>query len=229
MLFTLLAAAPAIALAWVAAILAALTVHEFSHALMAKFRGDRTAEWEGRLTLNPLSHIDPIGFLSLLLVGFGWAKPVPYNPNNLKDAKWDQVAVALMGPVSNLILATVAALVLRLLVWSGIVSSLNLLVIFLFLLVFINLGLAFFNFIPVHPLDGSKMFFVLFNHPKHFELRRIVGTYGSQILMALVVLSLVTPFNPFFFVDIPTQAACDFLLSEDCRGFFGAMLSAVSR
>ncbi|OGL67208.1 hypothetical protein A2856_04070 [Candidatus Uhrbacteria bacterium RIFCSPHIGHO2_01_FULL_63_20] len=227
MFFNLILASPMMAIAWVAAIMLSLTVHEFSHALVGKWRGDRTAEHEGRLTLNPLAHVDPLGFLSLLLVGFGWAKPVPYNPYNLRNPAWDGVAIALAGPFSNLLLASMSAFALRFLVGSQIITQLNLLVVFLFFLILLNLGLAFFNFIPVHPLDGSKLFFALTDHPKYARLRFAVAHYGPQLLMALVVISLVTPFNVFFFVSAPTYAACDFLLSDHCQGFLGAVLGAI--
>ncbi len=85
MFLTLLFSSPPLALAWIVAILSSLTIHEFSHGLIAKWKGDMTAEREGRLTLNPLAHLDLIGFIPLLLFGFGWAKPVPFNPYNLKD------------------------------------------------------------------------------------------------------------------------------------------------
>ena len=91
MFLNLLFGSPAIAVAWLVAILLTLTIHEFSHALVGKLRGDKTAVYEGRLTLNPMAHLDPTGFILLLLFGFGWAKPVPYNPYNLKDPKWDSV------------------------------------------------------------------------------------------------------------------------------------------
>lgn len=226
MFLTLLSIAPALALAWVVAILVSLTVHEFAHALTARARGDRTAEWEGRLTLNPLSHIDWMGFFALLFMGFGWAKPVPYNPNNLRDAKWDQVRVALMGPISNVALAAIAALLIRVLLGSG-ADAFNLAVVFLFLLVRINLGLAIFNLLPIPPLDGSKLLIALMTHPRHRDLLRALFTYGPQVLMALVFVSLLTSFNAFFFVSIPMDLACDALMGQDCGRFFGAVLSGV--
>ena len=113
MFIELLTNAPAIALAWILAIFISLTIHEFSHALVGKLRGDSTAEREGRLTLNPLAHLDPIGMIPLLLFGFGWAKPVPFNPYNLKNPKWDSVAIALAGPASNFVVASASAVVLR--------------------------------------------------------------------------------------------------------------------
>ena len=96
MLLQLLFSSPAIAVAWLVAIFVSLTIHEFSHAWVAKLHGDRTGEREGRLTLNPIAHIDPVGFIPLLLFGFGWAKPVPYNPYNLKNQRWGTALVAVL-------------------------------------------------------------------------------------------------------------------------------------
>ncbi len=228
MFITLLQANIALAFVWVGAILTSLTIHEFSHALVGKLRGDKTAEREGRLTLNPLSHIDPMGFLALLFLGFGWAKPVPFNPYNLKNPKWDSVAIALAGPISNVLVAMVAALLIRGLVGAQIVTTLNFLVVFLFLLILINLFLAFFNLIPVHPLDGSKLFFALFDAPRYANLRHSVATYGPQVLMIAVIISFVVPgFNVFGFVSTPAFATCDLLLGESCQGFFGAILQVL--
>lgn len=225
MFLDLLRASPMIALAWLAAILFSLTIHEFSHALMSKLRGDHTAEREGRLTLNPLAHLDIVGFIPMLLFGFGWAKPVPYNPYNLKNPKWDSVAIALAGPFSNLVVAVVAALSIRFLVGSQIITSLNLLIVFLFLLIILNLFLMFFNIVPIHPLDGSKLFFALFDAPRYARAREFVSVRGPQILMILIVLSLVSNYNVFFFVSAPAFATCDVLLGDSCVAFFGAVFN----
>lgn len=212
-----------LALAWLAAILLSLTVHEFSHALVARWRGDRTAEREGRLTLNPLAHLDLMGFIPILLIGFGWAKPVPYNPYNLKNPKWDSVAIALAGPASNVIVAAASALAIRFFVGNQIITELNLLIVFLFQLIVLNLFLTFFNVIPVHPLDGSKLFFALFDAPRYARLREVVAVRGPQVLFALILLSFVTPLNVFFFVSEPAFAACDILLGDSCGAFFTAV------
>ena len=216
-----------IALAWVAAILISLTVHEFSHALVGKLRGDRTAEREGRLTLNPISHMDPLGFLLILLFGFGWAKPVPYNPYNLKDPKWDAVKIGLAGPASNLVLAVAAGLGFRFLVGGAALSGLNLLAIFLFLSILLNLFLLLFNIIPVHPLDGSKLFFAIFDQPRHAKLRHLVATRGPQVLMIAVLLSAFTNLNIFFFISEPAFLACDALTGTSCIGYFSAIFSLI--
>ena len=103
MILGLLFSQPVLFIAWIAAILVALSVHEFSHALAGTVLGDNTAKNMGRLTLNPLAHLDMIGTLMLLIVGFGWGKPVPFNPFNLKYPKWGPAIVALAGPFANLI------------------------------------------------------------------------------------------------------------------------------
>lgn len=225
MFLKLLFSSPALAAAWVIAIFASLTVHEFSHALVAYLRGDRTAEREGRLTLNPLAHLDPLGFFMLLIVGFGWAKPVPYNPYNLKDPKWDSVAVALAGPASNFLVAVICGLILRSLLAAGAVASFNLLPIFLFLLAILNLFLMVFNLIPINPLDGSRLFFALFSHPRYARLREFMAFRGQQILVFLLILSFFTSFDVFFFITVPAMALCDLLLGGSCMGFYAQIFS----
>lgn len=223
MFLSLLQFSPAIAIAWVLAIVISLTIHEFSHALVGKWKGDKTAEREGRLTLNPLAHVDVMGFISLLLLGFGWAKPVPFNPYNLKDPKWDAVKIALAGPFANLILASIAAVVLRLLLHSVAVTGFTLLEIFLLLVVILNLFLLFFNVIPVHPLDGSKLLFALLDGPKYAALRQFVFTKGPQVLMFLVFLSLLTNIDVFGFVSAPAYGVCSALVGVHCQSLLAVV------
>ncbi len=227
MFLELLMASPAIALAWIVAIFTSLTVHEFSHALVGKLRGDKTAEREGRLTLNPMSHIDIMGLIPLLLFGFGWAKPVPFNPYNLKDPKWDSVKIALAGPLSNLAMAAASALILKALIGMGVITGVNLLAVFLFLMILLNLFLMFFNIVPIHPLDGSKLFFAIFDKPQHAEMRKFVAFRGPQILMVLVFIALLTRIDVFFFVSKPSFAVCDVLLGESCIAYFSALFSMI--
>ena len=223
MIFSLIQSQPAIALVWILAIVLSLSVHEFSHALMGKLRGDSTAEREGRLTLNPLAHVDWMGFAAVLLLGFGWAKPVPYNPYNLKNPKWDSVLIGLAGPASNLLFSVVSALVFRATTSAG--SSLSLLSVFLLFMTLLNLFLLIFNVIPVHPLDGSKLFFALFDAPKYATLRETVSRRGPQVLLVLVLISILTPINVFFFVSTPAFALCDSLIGSNCMGTLGFLLS----
>jgi Zn-dependent protease len=226
MFLSLISNAPALAVAWILAIMIAMTVHEFSHALVAKFKGDRTGEREGRLTLNPLAHVDLAGFIPLLLLGFGWAKPVPYNPYNLKNPRWDSVMIGLAGPFANLVMASIAALALRALAATTTVSALNLLTAFLFLTILINLFLLFFNLIPVHPLDGSKLFFAIFDAPQYAALRNAVAVYGPQVLFFLVIMSIVG-FNVFGFIATPAFATCDALLGTNCLTFYALIFGSL--
>jgi Zn-dependent protease len=226
MFLNLLLGSPALAVAWLIAIVVSLTIHEFSHALVGKLRGDKTAEYEGRLTLNPMAHVDPTGFILLLLFGFGWAKPVPYNPYNLRDPKWDSVKIALAGPGSNLLMAVVAGAAFQFLVGNGMISAMNLLAVFLFLSILLNLFLMLFNIIPVHPLDGSKLFFALFDHPKYQELREFVATRGPQILFVAVLVSAFTSLDIFFFISGPAFAMCDVLIGGSCNGYFATIFAS---
>ena len=133
-------------------LLFALTVHEYAHAQVADWQGDHTARAMGRLTLNPLAHLDAVGALFIFTMGFGWGKPVPFNPYNLRNKKWGPALVALAGPISNFIMAVLVGLLLRYLHLSG-GALLNFFVMF----VWLNLMLGVFNLIPAPPLDGSHL------------------------------------------------------------------------
>ena len=139
MILNTLFSEPLIFIAWVAAILIALSVHEFAHAWAGHWLGDDTAKMQGRLTLNPLSHISWLGFLMLLLVGFGWGKPVPFNPFNLKDKRWGPAMVSVAGPLSNLIMAVAAGLILHYLVFFQVLAPQNMLIQFLTIFVILNI------------------------------------------------------------------------------------------
>ncbi|MFQ5615193.1 MAG: site-2 protease family protein [Anaerolineales bacterium] len=170
----------------------AFTVHEFAHAWTAVYFGDETPRTQGRLTLNPLVHLDPIGSLLLLFSGFGWARPVQVNPWALnRRSPSAMMWVALAGPVSNLILAIIGSLVFRLspiqpdFTVSGLLPSLG----FLFAeFVWINLILLFFNLIPLAPLDGEKIAMYLFPPSWQDTLNRI-RPYSPMILLAIVFLA----------------------------------------
>ena len=134
-------------------ILIALTVHELAHGFIARKLGDDTAERQGRLTLNPIAHLDFFGTLMLFFGPFGWAKPVPVNPMNFSNPKRDMAFVAAAGPISNIILAALTGLVFRL----GMVTPHSIFAVFLYILFIINIGLAVFNLLPIYPLDGSRI------------------------------------------------------------------------
>ncbi len=157
MLITILFTNPTLFLIVATAILLALSLHEYFHAWTAYFLGDSTAKNEGRLTINPLAHLDPMGTILILIAGIGWGKPVPINPYNLRNQKWGSALVALAGPASNFSMALIVGLVLRFLPIPN-------LAIFYFcsFFVWINLVLGFFNLMPIPPLDGSHIFSTIF-------------------------------------------------------------------
>lgn len=190
------------------ALIVSLVVHEFMHGFVAHLLGDDTAERSGRLTLNPVAHADLMGTVVLplatmaaslgsggLVPVFGWAKPVPYNPYNLRDQKWDAVKIALAGPLSNFALAAIFLLSLRLTVGQLGLNLSNLLVYFLAQLAVINIVLGMFNLLPVPPLDGSKLLRALLTHPKHRDLIFTLETRGPQILLLIIVLDAFSPIS----------------------------------
>ncbi len=173
-------------------ILLALTVHECAHAWVADRLGDPTARMLGRITLNPIKHLDPIGALALFLTGmFGWAKPVPINPGNFKDPARDTLWVSIAGPATNLFLAAVFALIYRLFMVgevplsTGGVDIYGPLFIMVELSIVLNIGLAVFNMIPVPPLDGSKVLQGLLPPDKAIQYARL-EPYGFLILILLI-------------------------------------------
>ena len=171
-------------------LLVAFPIHEFAHALAAYRLGDSTARLFGRLTLNPLAHFDPAGGLmlaiSVLLVGFGfgWAKPTPVNPRNLEGGRWGEAIVAAAGPISNLILAIVAAIPLRFVYATNMDIGFFELVLQLFIV--INLALMLFNLLPIPPLDGSAVLFAFLPPQTAWQLRPILAQYGVLILILLI-------------------------------------------
>ena len=171
----------------------ALCFHEFSHAYVAYILGDDTAQRQGRLTLNPLAHLDPIGSLMILLVGFGWAKPVPVNPLNLNDRHSGMMKVAFAGPASNLLLAFLAGCLVRVVnAFDFPINQTFSTVIYFFL--YINIALAIFNLIPVAPLDGSQIFGTLIGR-KNPELAWKLQVNGPKILFGLILFGLITGFS----------------------------------
>ncbi len=151
-------------LAIIIAFVIALTLHEFAHAWIADRLGDPTARLLGRLTVHPKAHLDPLGTLMILFASFGWAKPVPFDPYNLKSPRRDTMLISLAGPAMNVLIAGIAALLLRLFLLVPLAASLwflvpvfNLLVTTFSMLVIVNVNLAIFNLIPIHPLDGFKI------------------------------------------------------------------------
>ncbi|MBI4434398.1 site-2 protease family protein [Candidatus Uhrbacteria bacterium] len=182
---------PALGLAWVVAILFALSIHEFSHAAVGTALGDPTARDAGRLTVNPLSHIDALGFLMLLLIGFGWGKPVPFDPHQLRNRRWGPALVALAGPTANLIGLVVAGVAIAAIDRVSALPANNLLVLTLAFFFQINLVLFLFNLIPIPPLDGSKLLLGALDHPRHAATRFFLETRGPMLLLGLIIVDSV--------------------------------------
>ncbi len=174
-------------------LLVGFPIHEFAHALAAWWLGDGTAKLFGRLTLNPVAHFDPLGgivlVISVLFGGLiiGWAKPTPVNPANLRDRHNGEVIVALAGPASNLIMALVGALALRLLLPAEASVPPRLLVL-LFDFVLFNVMLGIFNLIPIPPLDGSTLLFRFVSPQTAWRLRPVLAQYGFLILLMVILL-----------------------------------------
>ncbi|MEE9161513.1 MAG: site-2 protease family protein [Candidatus Neomarinimicrobiota bacterium] len=182
-------------------ILLALSVHEVSHGLVAYRLGDPTAKNAGRLTLNPISHLDPIGTLMLFLVHFGWAKPVPVDPRYFANPKRDMLWVALAGPGANMVLAFLSGLVIRFvnlnpqLFLGGYAGQAF--VTMMVLSLQINLALAIFNLLPVPPLDGSKVLYGILP-PQYEHIAVNLERYGPGVLLALVLFSMLTGASIFW-------------------------------
>ena len=181
--------------------LLSLTLHEWGHAFAAYKCGDDTAKNMGRMTLNPLMHIDPIGFIMILLVGFGWAKPVPVNPRNYRNYKKGEAFVSLAGVFMNLLLATAfcAAYVPLVRMYAfGSYSWLNngLLLTLIRYGISLNLVLLLFNLLPIYPLDGYHIFELLFAKRLPLKVFFFLRRYGQFILIGLLILFRVIQFHP---------------------------------
>ena len=172
-------------------LLFALVFHEFSHAWVANKLGDPTARYAGRLTLNPMAHLDPIGGLMILFVGFGWAKPVPVDIRYLSNPRVDMMKIAFAGPASNLLLAFIGGTILRLNFVHGTMAMM------IMFFTQINIMLAVFNMIPIAPLDGSQIFSGLLIRTNP-ELVRNLQIYGPQILMGAILIGYFTPISPIW-------------------------------
>ena len=168
----------------VISLLVALTVHEYSHARVALSYGDPTAKGQGRLTLNPISHLDPIGTLMILIAGFGWARPVPINPMRFRDLRKGLLWVSLAGPISNFILAFISLLIYILAFNYGVRS--DFFQVLMLTMVQLNMVLGIFNLIPLPPLDGSKIL-QTFLPPAALRSYQQIEPYAPIILILLIV------------------------------------------
>jgi Zn-dependent protease len=193
-----------------------LTVHEFAHAWTADQLGDDTPRLNGRLTLNPLAHLDPIGSLMLVIARFGWAKPVPINPYAIRRrTPAGLMLVAAAGPLSNLLMAILAALPFRLGLFDSLVQSSGLAfntATFLILFIQINLVLLFFNLIPIFPLDGEKVA-EYFLPASGQDLLHRLRPYGPMILMGLIFIGFFTGFDLLgLLIRTPSQVVFNLLV-----------------
>lgn len=207
-------------------ILFSLSLHEAAHGCVANKLGDPTARDLGRLTLNPLKHLDPLGFLCMLLAGFGWAKPVPINTRYFKKPRRDMALSGAAGPASNLCLAVIFTALLKIayeLLWSRSYSSdltLNIAyftLVFLFYGIQLNLTLAVFNLLPVPPLDGSRIFYVLLPPKYYFGIMKY-EKYISLAIMLLLMLGVLSPVISF--VSTGIMKGLFSLFSLESLGYF---------
>ena len=185
-----------------------IIIHEISHGYVADMLGDPTARLAGRLTLNPLKHIDPVGSIIVPIITslggftFGWAKPVPFNPFNLKNRRSGELVIALAGPASNLFIAFVFGLIVRV---GANLGTTNFAATFLQLcayIVLINIALATFNLIPIPPLDGSKIIFAAFPPtPKWMRIRASIEHYSIWLVLIVVIFlwQFIVPVIPILF------------------------------
>ncbi len=183
-----------------------LPLHEFAHAFVSYKLGDHTARLKGRLTVNPMAHIDPIGALVIVLAGFGWAKPVPVNPRNFKNPKVGMAITAAAGPLSNVIMATLTLILLNVVVGVGGYTSFNefyfyqlsgemnfygAIALFLYYAASINVTLAVFNLLPVPPLDGSRLVTMIIPDKYYYKIMQ----YERYITIGILLLILVGALN----------------------------------
>ena len=212
-------------------LLFSLSLHEFAHALVALWAGDDTAARAGRLTLNPISHIDPVGtvlvpLICLMGTGFfvGWAKPVPVNPNRFKKLVWD-VYVSVAGPASNFLLAVIAILIYKTIVMTHFLETTNLsedikgiiTIVLKYGFIYMNIFLGLFNLIPIPPLDGSHIFFHFFVRSRTrdnimFMVFRFLERFGFLILMILLF-AFPRELNPFYLMFGKVMQVIDWFLT----------------
>ncbi|MCL5795455.1 MAG: site-2 protease family protein [Patescibacteria group bacterium] len=183
---------PILLVGYVLGICLAISVHESAHAWVAYKLGDFTAKNMGRISLNPLAHLDPIGTIFLLLAGFGWGKPVPININSFKKPILDELKVALAGPITNFVLAVILSLILRFIPVGEIAGQIILVIIEL------NLVLAIFNLLPIPPLDGSAILQAILPKESYNTLRQM----STYLLFAFIIFAFATPYVSNFITGI---------------------------
>lgn len=172
---------PLLFLVFAVGLVLAISIHEYAHAAAADRLGDPTPRADGRLTLNPLAHLDPLGTVSLLLLGFGWGRPVGFDPYNLRSPRRDSALIALAGPASNLLFALVLSLLSRFISGNFLFDAIA------YSLITMNVTLAIFNLVPVFPLDGEKILGGILPPALYEEYAQIMRQYGTLILILLLL------------------------------------------
>ena len=188
-LISILGSDPVVFILIVISLVFALCIHEFSHGYIAYLNGDDTAYRMGRLTLNPLKHLDPIGSMMILFIGFGYAKPVPVNPNNLDNPRKDIIKVAAAGPISNFILSFLGIFIFTVLSKQGLLQK-NYHLFFSYFIM-INTYLGLFNLIPIYPLDGGQIFGnIIAKYNRNIFIK--LNEYGPKVLLGIIIFSIIT-------------------------------------
>ena len=194
------------------AILFALTIHEYFHGWMANKLGDRTAELNGRLTLNPIAHLDVLGTILMFVVGFGWAKPVPIDARNFKDPRKGTLLVAIAGPLSNLATAVIAGLIISFMIPRMITGELvfqgayAVIPAFIILSFVYGIALAIFNLIPIPPLDGSRVLYAVLPD-KQLRMYSRIEPYGVLLLFGIFIFAD----EVFRYIFLPASLLSEFL------------------
>lgn len=188
----------AILLLYLICVTLALICHEVAHGLVANWLGDPTAKQQGRLSLNPLMHLEPVGFLMMMMVGYGWARPVPVNPRRLRKPRRDMALVAFAGPAMNLLLALIAGVLVcglnAFLLRQEFIFALGVTSDMLFIFMHLNIGLALFNLIPLPPMDGSNIL-VAFLRPNTAARYLQVRHYTQYIFLGLIALNIFSRYS----------------------------------
>ena len=186
---------PQLFVAFLIAVIIGITFHEFSHAAVASLQGDQTARSQGRLTLNPISHLDPLWSIALIVAGFGWGRPVPVTPSRLRSGRLGHVLVGLAGPAANFVVALIAAVALRIVYpTAGTTFDVGFTVTLLYTLVAVNVVLGVFNLLPIPPLDGSTLLSIALP-PSRQNIVAFLNQYGIFLQLGLLIRApnLLTP------------------------------------
>ena len=172
---------PLLFLIWAIGLILAISIHEYAHARAADQLGDPTPRSQGRLTIDPRAHLDPLGTLALLFLGFGWGRPVQFDPYNLRNPRRDSALIAIAGPISNILLAIVLSLIIKIFPIPYLLASI------FSLLISLNITLAIFNLVPIFPLDGEKILGGILPPDLYREYTMIMRQYGTIILIFMLL------------------------------------------